>query len=942
MRPSYPNVLLGLVIGVLALADNVEAQAEAQFEARRIVVSASRSTLVAGERLQLSALARDENGASRTDGFDWGSNNDNILTVSSQGVVSARGVGATDVWVALDNAWTSLTLVVLPKSVALDAPLTEIFVGGRLQFSATALDANGNPIPGVHFEWAVSGPNGYYTQVASISNTGLLRASAAGRVTIKAILPIFGAAQVQVERIVATSDVVIRRNLDFRLRRLLATDPVEGSFELRPNSQPGMSANDVGQLALIAPLDGLATGVLRYDNGKWDLMTSAGTPGVFPRSYVWAFGNTSINRSGQVLSDSWTRGNRSSLWLSSTSGTVPILAEGQTQGVFQGIRNFSITRYSLNDDAQVVFRGTYDSSNGIVDRDGIFLLADGHLRVVWAATLPLAEFPDGFSIDRDFGIDGGGTVYFKVSRDGSQGIYRADGLSAPQKVVATGDSLGGSTIERIRGLGVAENGTLAFGIVLADDARGPARYDLASGLTMLETPSFDRIHSINDRGEVVFTGDTGNGWGFNRWDGTASTPVIVWGESAGGGHVRQFHEAVITRTGTVYSLVGTTENEMVVVESGSGRVLFQSGDRINVTANTDFMGFVPGAASGPPHIYTGGNPTSIFRVTSSGPEAVWVTGDGRPETASSGTMSSATRNPQGDLYLAVGSGVFRHTGSTLQTLLEYPVTLGSGIFSTFTLNWTASWFDGSNYFAANDAGLLVWNAWSENESRLVSIENGRMAMLASFGGSDQTVAPAGGAFAGLFSGGSTGNAIAVDDAGRVMISARVANGPDGVYLFENGNWETAALFGTTQVGGQFINWLDGLRVAGQRFYAVFNRTNGGSVLASYENGQWTPIFGNGDRMPNGSQVFYISRDFDVNRRGDVAFVVNNNGGTELVLRTADGTIRTVYRTGEATPEGDRFWPYQNFELDLRDDGSLYFMGIDLLDRNVLYFAEPLF
>ena len=90
MRPSYPNVLLGLVIGVLALADNFEAQAEAQFEARRIIVSASRSTLVAGERLQLSALARNENGASRTDGFDWGSNNDNILTVSSQGVVGVN------------------------------------------------------------------------------------------------------------------------------------------------------------------------------------------------------------------------------------------------------------------------------------------------------------------------------------------------------------------------------------------------------------------------------------------------------------------------------------------------------------------------------------------------------------------------------------------------------------------------------------------------------------------------------------------------------------------------------------------------------------------------------------------------------------------------------------------------------------------------------------
>ena len=86
----------------------------------------------------------------------------------------------------------------------------------------------------------------------------------------------------------------------------------------------------------------------------------------------------------------------------------------------------------------------------------------------------------------------------------------------------------------------------------------------------------------------------------------------------------------------------------------------------------------------------------------------------------------------------------------------------------------------------------------------------------------------------------------------------------------------------------------------------------------------------------------MTSGFEVNRRGDIAVGVGTRGGTAVILRTADGTIRTVYQNGELTEQGDRFWPRQNFGLDLRDDRTLYFIGIDLLDRNVLYRADPLF
>ena len=893
--------------------------------------------MISGQQMPLVALARDENGATSSEGFEWGSFDEGVATVDRSGVVTARGIGTADVWVTMDEAWTSMRVQVLPARVEIRGGAAEAFAGDNLQFTAVAIDINGADIPQTKFEWDVAGPNGFYTNTAYISDNGLLYTKAAARVTVKATLNFWGSAGGQVERLVTSREVLIRRRQEFRLTRLLATDPVERTFEFLPNDYPNLAANDAGQLVVIAPLDGVTSGLMRYDNGRMDLLASAGTPGVFTKSIVWGFEGAAIDSNGRVLSKANTRGNYSSLILASSAGSSVVLAEGQTQGAFQSIRNFTVTRNSLNDRGDIVFRGTYDQSGGPRDLDGIFKLSDGELRVVWGITLPLAEFPDGYDIDYDLGVDGNGVAYFMARRDSTRAIYRADGLSAPQKLLMSGDSLGDSTVGRISDLAIAPNGTLAFRVDLDNGVRGPVLYDTAGNIKMLETQGLDRVTSVNDSGQVVFNGSVGEGWGFIMWDGNATSSLILWDEGLDGGNVRDFRDAIITPSGTVYAAVSTALNGFIVLETGSNRVLFKGGDRFNLRANLNFLGFVPGALSGPPYVYTGGDPTSVFEVSSSDLIPVWKTGD----EPVGGNLNSAVRSPRGDLYLAGGSGVFRQQPS-IETIVQYPSSFTLDLFRTFNLYWTESWFDGSNYLAANDAGMVVWRAWSDEQSRLVSMQNGRLSMLASFGGGDQTQAPSGGSFDYLISSGGRASAIALDESGRVMIVASVRNGSDGIFLYENGQWQTAALFGETQVGGGTMGWVDGLRAVGGRFFALMGMETGGAVLAEYVNQQWQTIIRTGDTMPNGAQIFWVDRNFDVNARGDIAFVLNTNGGTEVTLRTSDGTLRTVYRTGEATAEGDYFWPRQSFDIDLRDDGSLYFIGIDLFDRNVMYRAEPLF
>ncbi len=933
MRSIRHLILLGLI---LVSHQNVHAQ----FEARSIVVSAPKTTIVAGERVPLFAVARDENGATRSDGFQWESNDEGILTVDQQGMVTARRVGTTNVNVNIDGAWTFLSLVVVPLRVDVGTDASEVFVGDTVQFTATARDINGAPIPDTEFYWKVSGPNGYYTQTASISQTGLMQAREAGQVTVKATLDFFGQPG-QPERFIAFTDVVITRRAEFRLTRVLATNTVEGPFAIRQIDWFGLAGNDAGQFGFVSSLGEVTSGIVLYSNSTLDLLASAGTPGAFPGSFMWSFEGVALNDKGQVLSVANTRGAPSSLILSSVTDTSVVLVQEQTQGSFQRIRNFAITRYSLNDRGDIVFRGQYDLAGSPEDQNGIFKLSDGNLRVVWGTTLPLADFPDGYQFFHEFGVDGNGVVYFTVQDGPARAIYRADGLSAPQKLVSTGDSLGGSAIEYVANMAISPNGTVAFDAVLTDGRQGPARYDGSGNMVMLEVDNFYRVHSVNDRGEIAFTGDAGDNFGFYRWDGNKATALLVWGDPVGGGGAGPFNDAYITSSGTVYGLIGTTEDNNVVVETESRRVLFKDGDLVNASATLNFLGFVPGTQSGFPYVYTAGQIPSIFEVSPAGLVPVWMAGERPGGETSNLSLNTAARNPRGDLYLAHGDGVFRHTGS-LETLVDYSESIALSPFQSITLDWTNGWLEGANYLAANDAGTFVWRAQSDSFSRLLSFENGRVTVLANFGGDDQTPAPGGGVFEDLFGTGRTASSIAMDDIGRVMVSAQVRDGPDGVYLYENGQWQTAALFDQTVIGGTAVNRVNMFRAAGERFFAVFDRPSSGPVLAEYVNQQWVPVIQTRDTMPNGADIYWVNDTFDVNRRGDIALSLSVTGGSALFLRTSDGTMHTVYRTSEETDQGDRFWQWRSFDLDLRDDGSLYFIGIDLLDRHVIYLAEPLF
>ena len=526
-------------------------------------------------------------------------------------------------------------------------------------------------------------------------------------------------------------------------------------------------------------------------------------------------------------------------------------------------------------------------------------------------------------------------------RDGARrAIYRADGLSVPVPIVMEGDSILGTTIDYFNGFEMSPNGSLVFDARLNDGRYGPLRYSNDGTFSILDVPYFYRSHAINDRGEVVFTGDADDVFGFHLWNGSTSTPLLSWGDPVGNTTAGSFLDATITASGTVYGLIGTPDNSYVVIDTSNRNVLFQDGDRFNGTATTYFARFVPGAGVGPPQVFAGEDQASVFEATATGLSPVWVRSElpkSHPAGGSS-NMNGAVRNPRGDVYIAAGRGIFRHDG-TLETLVEYPYTYTEGT-SEVELHWTDTWWNGSNNMAANDAGTLVWRAGTNTDRRLVRFEDGQLSTLATFGESDAVMIPPGGTFQELLWAGL--GAVAIDDTGRLMINASRQDDSQGLFFFDGSSWASTAIFGETSVGEGTIEWISGLRAAGNRFYGMFQVLGGGGILAEYDGTAWNPIVQSGDTLPNGAQIYWISSTFDANSNGDLVYSVNVGSGTTLVLRQGNGKQHTIYQSGDETDDGHRFWAWQDFDVDLRDDGSVYFMGIDFSDRKVIYHAQPLF
>ena len=157
---------------------------DAQPVLTRITVSPSELTLDALDATaQLQATARDQNGATMTVQFGWGSSNASIVSVNANGLVTAIDNGTATVTVSSGSvsASTAVTVEQRPASIALSQDEVLLTAAGAdLQLEASVLDANGNAMS-ADLVWESSNP-----VVAAVDEDGKVIAQASGTTTITA------------------------------------------------------------------------------------------------------------------------------------------------------------------------------------------------------------------------------------------------------------------------------------------------------------------------------------------------------------------------------------------------------------------------------------------------------------------------------------------------------------------------------------------------------------------------------------------------------------------------------------------------------------------------------------------------------------------------------------------------------------------------------------
>ncbi len=148
-----------------------------------VSVALARSSMPIGETTTASATTMDASGivlSGRAVG--WASDNNQVATVSSSGLVTAISAGTAGIIATSEGRSGTAALTVTTPPVASVTVLmgtTEMIVGSTAQAVATTKDAAGRVLTGRVVEWSSDN-----TAAATVSNTGLVSAVAGGSARI--------------------------------------------------------------------------------------------------------------------------------------------------------------------------------------------------------------------------------------------------------------------------------------------------------------------------------------------------------------------------------------------------------------------------------------------------------------------------------------------------------------------------------------------------------------------------------------------------------------------------------------------------------------------------------------------------------------------------------------------------------------------------------------
>jgi hypothetical protein len=278
----------GLVLALGWGLSSVHAQSAIFNVTASIGVSAPENFVVAARTLTLSARATNARGAVlRGRNISWQVSDTTKASIDATGVLHGISPGletvtATDTDANVSGTWN---VYVYPGSVSVTTSASRLQVGDTITVTAQALDADGNAIASVPFQ--------YFTDLAAIaviSPAGALTGMAEGRVTITAAIDIGTA----FARFTNFSTIEVVRRATFQLKTLISSDmTASGTTTLVPTWMSAAGSYVAG----LTSLSNGGQGLVLWKNG---IQTIATTGSILNGRVVTRFESASVNNQGDI------------------------------------------------------------------------------------------------------------------------------------------------------------------------------------------------------------------------------------------------------------------------------------------------------------------------------------------------------------------------------------------------------------------------------------------------------------------------------------------------------------------------------------------------------------------------------------------------------------------------------------------------------------------
>ena len=905
------------------------------------------SQVLVGRTLQMRAVARDAGGnIIQNPSVTWLSNNATNATVSNTGLVTAARLAVVRITARVGSLAVETAIQTIPSRVAISPGRAEVNVLSTQQFTATAFDADDNPIPAVSFVWSITNLRSGGSQTARITTAGLMSAIAEGSNLVWATFN-YGDVQTGLQRQwIAVSRIDTTVPKTYSLRRLYHNvQQQRNRFELRAR-QSMLWSSDAGDLFFNASLDGMAGGLMNYRDGQFRLVSAAGLPRFASGSFANEFFIHSITRNGRILSHEDTNINGRQLSLGDRNGVTPffsnntILVAGTeaTSGV-------TATRHSLSTNGQVLVRASFRFENDPLTYAGIFRGYNNRiveLLIHNRDSVPELSGTGTISIDGDYGIADDGTAFYSATLGSNRVFFKHPPSEDRQKLIAVNDTLLGSTVRSFPGgranhptFWVEEtNGTVILAVTLNNNSTYYLAIDKQGKTQSLQYTAQTGILSHHpNHGTLIHANPFNNkGNGVYLWKhGDEPKPVFLYSRpSVAGTNLEDIESATITSSGQIYLMARTATANMAVAKMGDNpEYVFYSGQQLDIEAPLNLVTLIFGARTGPPHVLTGGTTGSVaeFNGTDFIPRLTIgerLFGSMYYGNAHGGT-ASVRKAPNGDIYAIAAAGIVRIIGNgNPELLVPFPLRV-----DTFTYNLP-------NQIEVNSNGdILLQGSTSAGDNRMYIWSNGTVGSIVNLSTTAATATTIDGRIASGF------DSFALADDGKVMASLRFRglNVPV-LYLYANRTWTRLAEPNLTQVGPHRVTGIANLHRTGSgRIFAALTIQAGGNIIVEWKGDNWEILVNNSSVMPNG-QVANSVAALDCNRRGDLLFQQSNGGNNFLLVRPADDPtkIRQLINLFRPTAEGD--YLVRLNAIDFRDDGTVYFLAMTSDDETVLYEAKP--